>query len=261
MDYLVEKSLSAYVVAMLSSSSDDNCLVLAYGYFDGRQFPAKALWDWLCSAADRHLVLIAGIHGKPGYSAYAAASDGDGFMPMTTVPEDELSDLIKNLTPMFTPCEWPIETIDLSYKSSPSSRIHVLIAEHFHAKLAMTARVDSAFSLFTGTLPSWVATEALSGSSNFTYPAHSYNIEFDMHVRRSDTAALVALSSASRRLVKLALDRATTPGSVSETATDRVIDALSDLLDANENARIERSQRKANADYAAMRKEADADLD
>jgi hypothetical protein len=263
MDYILEKRPVAYITDMLVGGNNDNCLVLAYGYFDGRQIPAEVLWRWLSASDHNHLVLVIGVHGSQRVDPFIAARDGIGNVPMTELTDDEKSNLeksIANLKKMFASCPWNENIIDTYLLPPRSARIHILFAEHFHAKLAMTATVEPGFSLFTGQVPDWVPTSALFGSSNLTNASHTYNIEFDVLLKRKDPA-LTDLRMSSQGLVQLALDRAMTAGSVSRTVSERAIRTIYDQLQAQKWARHTEALRQQDADYETARREADEQLD
>jgi hypothetical protein len=264
MKFLAPHSLSNEIKQMLSVT-DNNCLVLAYGYFDGRQVQDVELWNWLNRSDDRHLVLIAGIHGKLNYSPYLAATDGDGrASTMTEMPENELQDIVNSFKQVFNKFVCGPEMVEQVYPTLPDMphpRVHVLVSEHFHAKLAMTAQVNTPFSLFSSKAVRWQPTSAILGSSNFTFAAQQQNIELDLHLDAQDTAALQALKSASQGIVQEAIDRAETSESVSENATRRVIDAITNLLDDNEYDRNQNSARRKKREHDQMRKDADAELE
>ncbi|XYJ09788.1 hypothetical protein ACSUZJ_20775 [Telluria sp. B2] len=261
MEFLVDKSISSYLKQMLPKDSVDNCLVLAYGYFDADSLPMTEVWEWLEGADDRHLLLVVGVHGKPGFSAYLAATEGEGTIPMTTVSDEDIDKLTRNLTRLFSACEWGLETLEDPLSPSLSARIHIVIAEHFHAKLAMTAQISSPVNFYRAWPAQWVPTAALFGSSNITYAAHHYNIEFDTRLDRQDTAALKALAPASRALIKSAIAAALVDESVSEKLTRHVIDAIAECLDEAEAKRRQATGRKEQAAYEAARIEADRELD
>lgn len=261
MDFLVDKSISSYLKQMLAKDSDDNCLVLAYGYFDTGSLPMAEIWEWLEGAEDRHLLLVVGIHGKPGFSPYLAATKGEGTIPMTTVPDEDIDKLTRSVTRLFGACEWGRDALEDPLAPSVDARIHIVMAEHFHAKLAMMAQISSPVNFYRAWPAQWVPTAALFGSSNITYAAEHYNIEFDTRLDRQDTAALTALAPASRALIRSAIAAALADDSVSEKLTRHVIDAIADCLDEVEEKRRQADGRKKQAAYEAARIEADRERD
>lgn len=261
MDFIVDKFIPAYITEMLSKANDDNCLVLAYGYFDSKNFPYESVWSWLRAEKNRHILLVVGIHGKPGFNSYLAATQGDGTVPMESVADEDIQKLIENVKLVFRDCNWGCEALESPEEHQSCANIHVVIAEHFHAKLAMTAKIDSSVNFYKRWPSTWIPTSAIFGSSNMTYAAQHYNIEFDAYLTREDRVALESFGRSSSQLIKLAIALAGTDGSVSEKATLQVVDAISSLLADNETNSELAAKKKKSADYDKFRMQADGELE
>lgn len=257
-------NLFAAVTNMLAASgNEDNCLVLAYGYLDSSALPKQALWQWLNAGKHRHLLLVTGIHGKKTKNAYLQASEGEQFAPMR-VDADKVNAAAEGAAAVLDACGWAPGTLGVPAalpNRVTSPRLHVLISEHFHAKLAMTVVTDHQPDFHTAMPHSWRPTAAILGSSNMTHAAQQYNIELDVVFERSETASLNKLGTQSARLLASAITAAKTEDSASCAATELSYDITLDrLIDAEFERGLEKKKRQ-RAHLDAGRTACDKELD